>query len=279
MGIGVGGVEVVHVARRHNRQPALRRERRERLEQRLLDVDVPVLQLDVRVVAPEDLREAVEVGLGVGRPVLDERLRDPAAETAGEREHPLRVTLEQLPVDARLVVVALEVAERAELDQVAVADVVGGEQRQVRVALVLLAPVVDDVDLAADDRLDALRLRGLEQLDRPGHRAVVGERHGRHLELGRLPRERDPARPVEDRVPSGRAGGRTGRARKAIVLPQSDGFDGAEGHRGSRPCRRLRGPDARRQGPTVFVLETGLSARRQRPFLPIVRLCGTFRSR
>ena len=61
--------------------------------------------------------------------------------------------------------------------------------------------VVDDVHLAAEDRLDALLGGGLVEVDRARHRAVVGERDGGHLELGRLPRERrDPARPVEDRV-------------------------------------------------------------------------------
>ena len=115
-----------------------------------------VLQLDVDVVAPEDLSEPVELGLRVGGPVLLERLADAPGEAAGEGDHAGRVPLEQLPVDARLVVVALEVAEARELDQVRVAGVVGGEQRQVRVALLLGAPVVGDVDLAADDRLDAL---------------------------------------------------------------------------------------------------------------------------
>ena len=70
-----------------------------------------------------------------------------------------------------------------------------------RVALRLRAPVVRDVHLAADDRLDA-RLAGLTmELDRAGQRAVVGERDRRHLEPRRLLDEsRDPARPVEDRV-------------------------------------------------------------------------------
>ena len=70
-----------------------------------------------------------------------------------------------------------------------------------RVALLLRLAVVGDVDLAADDRLDAL-LAGLAvELDRAGERAVVGERDGRHLELGRARCERrDAARPVEDRV-------------------------------------------------------------------------------
>ena len=86
----------------------------------------------------------------------DERPRHPPREAAGEREQPRRMALEQLPVDAWLVVVALEVAERAELDQVPVARVVRGEQREVRVPLRLRPTVVDDVDLAAEDRLDPL---------------------------------------------------------------------------------------------------------------------------
>ena len=70
-----------------------------------------------------------------------------------------------------------------------------------RVALLLRLAVVGDVDLAAEDRLDALLLRLPDEVDRAGERAVVGERHRRHLELGRAGRERrDPARPVEDRV-------------------------------------------------------------------------------
>ena len=138
---------------------------------------------------------------GVLGPVLLERLADAAGEAAGERDQAARVALEQLPVDARLRVVALEVAERAELDQVRVAGVRLGQQRQVRVAARARVAVVGDVDLAADDRLDPLVARGLVEVDRAGERAVVGERHRRHLELGRAGGERgDPARPVEDRV-------------------------------------------------------------------------------
>jgi hypothetical protein len=201
VGVGVRGVEVVDVTCRNERQAALRGELGERLQDRLLHVEAGVLQLDVDVVAPEQLDEPVELGLGVGGPALDERTRDPPGQAARQRDQPRRVLPEELPVDPRLVVVALEVAERAELDEVPVADVVGGEERQVRVALVLLAAVVDHIDLAADDRPDALVLRRLEELDRARHRAVVGQGHRRHLELRGLPRKRrDPAGPVEDRV-------------------------------------------------------------------------------
>src|SRR5205085_8009778 len=105
---------------------------------------------------------------------LLERLRDAPGEAAGEREDALRVALEQLPVDARLVVVTLEVAEARELDQVGVADIVGREERQVGVALGLRVAVVGDVDLAADDRLDPGALGRLDELHRASERAVVG---------------------------------------------------------------------------------------------------------
>jgi hypothetical protein len=111
------------------------------------------------------------------------------------------VAREVAPVDARLVVVALEVPGRGELDQIAVALIRFGQESQVRVTLLLLGRVLADVDLAADQRLDAGLPGVLVELDGARKRAVVGERDGRHLELGGTRREvRDPAGPVEDRV-------------------------------------------------------------------------------
>jgi hypothetical protein len=195
------GVEVVDVAGRDQRQPQLRCQRVQLRVDALLVGKAGVLKLDVRGVAAEDLREAVEVGARVGRTVLSERLAHPAREAAREGDQAARVPLEQLPVDPRLVVVALQIAERRELDQVGVPLVVLREQRQVRVALALEAAVVADVDLAADDRLDPVALRLAVERDGSGERAMVGERHRRHLEArGLLAECRDPAGPVEDRI-------------------------------------------------------------------------------
>ena len=66
--VGVGGVEVVDVPRRDERQPELRGEPGQRLERRLLDLEPDVLELDVGRVAAEDLREPVELRLGVAVP-------------------------------------------------------------------------------------------------------------------------------------------------------------------------------------------------------------------
>jgi hypothetical protein len=75
-------LEVVHVAGRDEGQLRLARELgEERVDPRLLG-EARVLDLDIDAVAAEDLREPVEVGLGVLRPVLLERLADAAAEAA-----------------------------------------------------------------------------------------------------------------------------------------------------------------------------------------------------
>ena len=193
--------EVMHVTRRDGRYAALRRELLEQRIDALLDVEVRVLQLDVDVVLAEDRGEPVELAFRVVGAALLERLADATREASRERDQPRAVRVEQLPVDPRLVVVALEVAEARELDQVRVAGVVAREQGQVGVTLLLGVPVVGDVDLAADDRLDALALGGFDEVDRARERSVVGERHCRHLELrGPLRQRRNPAGPVENRV-------------------------------------------------------------------------------
>ena len=193
--------EVVDVARRHERQAGRCSELRELRVDPLLLRETGVLDLDVRRVAAEDLREPVEIGGGVLPAAFLERLADATREATRQRDDPLRVPLEELPVDARLVVVALEVAERRELDEVAVALVRLGEQRQVRVALRLPVPVVRDVHLAPEERLDAHLAALAVELDGAGERAVVGERDGGHLQLGGPSGQRgDAASAVEDRV-------------------------------------------------------------------------------
>ena len=197
----VGVAEVVDVAGGDGRQLQLLRKLDELRQDARLHLEVRVLQLDVDVVPPERL-----VSRSSSASASVARLSSSALQTRPLRQpdraiRPLRVLLEELPVDARLVVVALEVAERGELDQVRVALVVGGEQREVGVPLLVGETVVRDVDLAPDDRLDPGVARALPELHGARHRAVVGEADGRHLELrGPLDEAVDPAGAVENRV-------------------------------------------------------------------------------
>ena len=86
----VGVAQVVDVAGRDGGQTGLRRELGELRQDARLHLQVRVLQLDVDVVAAEHLREMVELPLRVGDAVLLERLADPPAQAAGERDQPVR---------------------------------------------------------------------------------------------------------------------------------------------------------------------------------------------
>ena len=99
---------------------------------------------------------------------------------------------------------ALEEAGRRQLDQVAVAGVGGGQQRQV-VALdparAAAVAIVHVVDLAAEDRLDPVPGARLVQLDGAVHHPVVGQAQRRLVERGRaLGQSVDLARAVQQRV-------------------------------------------------------------------------------
>ena len=76
MRVGVGGAEVVDVTGGDERQLRLGRELDELRVDALLHVEPRVLELDVGALSPEDLRQPVEIGARVCRPVLLERLAD-----------------------------------------------------------------------------------------------------------------------------------------------------------------------------------------------------------
>ena len=121
-----------------------------------------------------------------------------------------------------------------------------------RVALRLGAAVVGDVDLAADDGLDPVLLGRLDEVDRAGEGAVIGERDGGHLELcGAGCEGRNAARTVEDRVlrvdvkVDERSGLGHGSATlqggpDGVFCPRRDGRSRAGGCRSCR-CGRPRG--------------------------------------
>ena len=166
-----------------------------------LGLQTVVLQLDEEVVLPEDLLQSCRLVEGPLVVALEQRLQDVTAEAAGGRDEALVVPAEQLPVHPRLVVVALHEGQAGQLDQVAIALITLGEQREVVVQLLaalgvaagvvdaattrraLTAVLVGHVGLGADDRLDALGTTLLEELEHPVHVAVIGDTE-RRLAVG-----------------------------------------------------------------------------------------------
>jgi hypothetical protein len=168
-----------------------------------------VLDFDEVILAAEDFDEAAARGARVGVVAGEEALRHEGGEAAGEADEPGGVLRERLEVGPRLVIEALEVGVGDELEEVLVAGEVLGEQAEVEdgfalvvgAALLLEARSFDEVELAADERLDALGLGGVVELDRAVEIAVIGEGDGGHAELDRAVHQPvDPAAAVEQAV-------------------------------------------------------------------------------
>ena len=151
-----------------------------------------------------------------GLPVVDlERLRDLTAEAGGEADQSLGVARQELPVDPRLVVVAVEVGVGQEPAQVLEADEVLREEDEVeRLRVGLPLPVAHrspgDAGLDADDRLDPLGLRSLVERD-CAVEGAAGQRQGpANRSQGARPHRRDRRSGRGRRgarTPSGRGGG------------------------------------------------------------------------
>ena len=202
--VGVLVAQVVDVVGGHGLEAGLLGEPRQLGQQLALLGQAGVLQLDVHVLGAEELGEASDLGQRRRVVAVAQQHGRLAAHAPGERDEALVVAAQQLPVGARLVVVALDVGRGGELDQVPVAGLVARQQGEVRVALLDAGAAVavgGHVELEADDGLDALLLGGVVELDRAAERAVVGERHGGHAQLfGALDQLLDTAGAVKERV-------------------------------------------------------------------------------
>src|SRR5208337_4738226 len=103
-------------------------------------------------------------------------------QAAGQGNETVLVFGQQFLVNARLVVIALEVRGGNELDEIFVAGCVLGQQAEVMINVApaaagfLVQPAAGgDIDFAADDGFDALLARGLVKINDAVHGAVVGD--------------------------------------------------------------------------------------------------------
>ena len=166
--------------------------------------DAGLLHLQVDVLPAEDLGKPLDLGIGRSGLSVLQRLREPAAGAPGETDETLRVLGERFVVHARLVVVALEESQTAELQQVAVAGGVARQQGEMPALLVLplfAEAVFHHVRLEPDDGLDAGLAALLVELDDARQHPVVGDGESRHAQLhGAAYQIVQLAGPVERRV-------------------------------------------------------------------------------
>ena len=180
---GVLLADVVSVVGRHHPEAVAVGEVAQDRVQPALFLQPVVLELDEEVV-PEDVQVLPQHALAGPLALVEDGARDLRAEAARQGHDPVVVLPEQLVIDARLHVEALEVGAAGEPAQVLVSREVLRQQRQVEVAAVqrarnaalLEARAAGDVRLEPEDGLDALGHRRLVELHGAVHVAVV--RHG-----------------------------------------------------------------------------------------------------
>ncbi len=190
--LGVLLVDVVHVVGRDDRHAVLLRPALQHRVALPLLRDRVVLDLDV-VVVPEDVEVVLEHLARLVLVLLEDRLQHLALQAARRRDEPLRVLAQLLAVDPRLVVVALRVGERGQLDEVAVPRHVLREQHLVvpRAVRFVRHPARREVELTPDDRLHACLARLDVKLRDAVQIPVIRYCKRRHLHL-RRPRDELP---------------------------------------------------------------------------------------
>jgi len=156
--------------------------------------DAVVLDFDEEVVLAEDVLEpggggdgGVEVTdlalVGLLPGIWGKQLRYKAPEAARGGDNARSVLAEQVPIHPGLVLIALEVRPRAELEEIAVTGLVFGEEVHVE-SLVGVAdrPIasvaVCEICLDPDDRLDPGCFGRLNEVDNSVHHTVIGDSNG-----------------------------------------------------------------------------------------------------
>ena len=208
LGLHILPVEEVDVVGGHKRQAELSGQSDDLRVDLLLRLETVILELEVEVALGE--KRGVGPGGLLGLLVLaaGQEEVDLALETARQPDQPGGVPGQELLVDARPVVEALEISLGQELAQVPVALFVLDEKDEMVVVglLVRVGPPVETaagrhIDLTAEDGLDPLGLGRFEELDGSEDVAVVGEGDSRHIVVvGRVDEVLDPEAAVEDAV-------------------------------------------------------------------------------
>ena len=208
--VAVLAIDVVDVVRGDALQAEFLRPRDEVLVHLRLFGDAVVLEFEIEVLRAHRLLEPIERRAGLGEVILDDGLGNLAGETARERDQALAVRGEDFLVDARLVVIALQMGRGRELDEVFVAHLVLRQEHEMIVNIaataaaagLLLQPAARcDIDFATDDGLDALLPRRLVEINRAIEHAVVGERKRGELQFVRAVDQLvEPAGAVEQAV-------------------------------------------------------------------------------
>ena len=168
--------------------------------------DVVLLQFEEETVGTEDIVIPVDAAEGFFGLFLENGNGNLGGHTTRGGDQPFGVCGQEVVVNARMVVHALQLRGGGDLEQVAVARFVFREQEQVRGLFIELCVAVfhaarRHVGFQPDDGLDPVGDGGVVEFDHPKHRAVVGDGDRGHVHLlDALRQLLDIREAVEERV-------------------------------------------------------------------------------
>ncbi len=177
----------MHVVGTHHRDARLAADLEDALVDQLLLAQAVILHLQEVVIFPHEVAEGQRQLFGLFHLSLQDEPGHIAGQTGRQRDKPLVLLPQQLHVDAGAVVIPLDEARGAQLDQVLVALLVLTQQHQVRVLArgggLVKAAAGGDVHLAADDRMDALAQALLVKIHHAVHHAVIRDGQRLHAQF------------------------------------------------------------------------------------------------
>ena len=185
VGLGVLLPEVVCVIGAHHGDARLLMEPQDTLVHDGLVPDTVVLKLQIKVVRSEDFAHLQSVVFCVFILPVPQHPGNFARQTRGQGDQPLAVLFQQRQINAGLDVKALRPGHGHHVAEVPVTLLVLTQQHQMAALSVELVDLLKpgaslwgDVDLAADDGLDALRLTSPVKVNDAVHDAVVRDGAG-----------------------------------------------------------------------------------------------------
>ena len=181
--IGVLFFNIVGVVGQNQRDARLLMEPDQPLGGLFLFREAVVLNLQIKILRPEQRPKLQSLGFGPLVVVLYKHLGDGPGQTAGEADQPLRVLVQQRPVDAGLDVKAVGKGSADQIAEILIARLVLAQQHKMGIvvipAMLLVAHVPGrHIYLAANDGLDPRRKAGLVKGHRAVHDPVVGDGQG-----------------------------------------------------------------------------------------------------
>ena len=170
----------MRVVRRHERKACLLRDAQQAAVDLTLLRNAVVLQLQIEMLRAENAGKLQRIGLGSVIVPGAQPARDLACQTGRQSDQALAVLPQQGKVYAGLAVKALQEPHGDQIAQIAVARFVFAQQDQMARIIVHAVDAVCygarcDIDLAADDGLDALGLCSTIKVDHAVHDAVIGD--------------------------------------------------------------------------------------------------------